>query len=140
MKYSIHTCSYTQQQAGIQHVRRKVFIEEQGIDPLLEWDTQDDDAIFAVALNQDEDIIGTARLLHTGKIGRMAVLPDYRRQGIGTALLLHLLMIAKQRGHARVTLAAQQTVTGFYIKQGFVPIGPSHVEAGIVHQNMQRTI
>jgi predicted GNAT family N-acyltransferase len=91
-------------------------------------------------VNQKNDVIGTARLLNNGKIGRMAILPEYRRQGIGTALLLHLLMIAKQQGHHRVTLAAQQTVTGFYIKQGFVPVGPSHVEAGIAHQNMQRVI
>ena len=70
----------------------------------------------------------------------MAVLLEYRRQGVGTALLLHLLVIAKQQGHDQVTLAAQQSVTGFYIKQGFVPIGPAHVEAGIAHQNMQRPI
>ena len=70
----------------------------------------------------------------------MAVLAEYRGQGVGTALLLHLLKIAKQQGHERVTLAAQQTVTGFYRKQGFIPIGPAHVEAGIAHQNMQRPI
>jgi predicted GNAT family N-acyltransferase len=70
----------------------------------------------------------------------MAVLAEYRREGVGTALLLHLLTIAKQHGHALVPLATQQSVTSFYLKQGFIAVGPAHVEAGIPHQNMQRPI
>lgn len=140
MSYRIATTTYAQHQAGIQLVRRKVFIEEQGIDPALEWDTHDANALFAIALDEQNQIIGTARLLRNGKIGRMAVLPKYRHQGIGTALLLHLLMLAKQQGHTLVTLAAQQSVTGFYAAQGFVPVGPPHVEADIPHQNMRRVI
>jgi len=42
--------------------------------------------------------IGTARLLPGGRLGRMAVLPDYRGQGVGSALLRHALVLARQRG------------------------------------------
>lgn len=140
MSYRIATTAYEQHQSGIQQVRRKVFIEEQGIDPTLEWDAHDANALFAIALDEQNQIIGTARLLSNGKIGRMAVLPECRHQGIGTALLLHLLMLAKEQGHTLVTLAAQQSVTSFYTTQGFVPVGAPHVEADIPHQNMQRVI
>lgn len=107
---------------------------------MLEWDEHDAMATFAIAVDAQDQVIGTARLLNHGKIGRMAVLPEYRHQGVGTALLLHLLDIAKQHGHTQIMLAAQQTVMGFYLKQGFMPIGPAHNEAGIPHQNMQRPI
>lgn len=140
MSYRIVTTTFAQQQSGIQYVRRKVFIEEQGIDPALEWDAQDATAVFAIALDAQDQVIGTGRLLSTGKIGRMAVLPEFRRQGVGTALLLHLLMLAKQHGLQQVMLAAQQSVTGFYLKQGFTTVGPPHVEVGIPHQNMQRAL
>lgn len=137
MAYRIETTSYKQHQAGIQDVRRRVFIEEQGIDPALEWDEQDGNATFAIAINEQDQIIGTARLYGRGKIGRMAVLPEYRRQGVGTALLVHLLMLAKQLGYPRVELSAQQSVMEFYRTQGFEAVGQPHIEVGIPHQNMQ---
>lgn len=140
MFFKIITTTFAQHQTGIQQVRRQVFIDEQGIDPDLEWDSYDATATFAVALDEQQHVIGTARLLSSGKIGRMAVLPAYRRQGIGSALLQHLLAVSKQHGYRRVILAAQQNVTGFYQKHGFTPVGPGHVEAGIPHQNMHRIL
>lgn len=140
MAYRIATSTFAQHQAGIQQVRRKVFIDEQGIDPALEWDAHDATATFAIALDTQHGVIGTARLLPDGKIGRMAVLPEYRRQGIGTALLLHLLELARQHGHARVYLSAQQTVLNFYSAQGFTPTGAAYIEVGIPHQAMQRLL
>lgn len=140
MSYRIATTRYDQDKAGIQFVRRRVFIEEQGIDPAEEWDAHDAKAIFAIAVDDEEQVIGTARLLETGRIGRMAVLPAYRRRGVGSALLKHLLAIAKQQGYARILLSAQQSVMEFYAKQGFTPVGPPHEEVGIPHQNMQRAI
>lgn len=137
MHYQIKISTYDQYKSGIQAVRTRVFIQEQRIDPSLEWDEHDEEAIFAIAVNQDNQVIGTARLLSAGKIGRMAVLPNYRRQGVGTALLQHLLDIARARGDSQITLSAQQRVAELYTKQGFVPIGPPHIEVGIPHQNMQ---
>ena len=130
MSFHIVTTTFAQHKAGIQRVRRLVFIEEQGIDPALEWDADDAEATFAVAMDAQNHAIGTARLLNAGKIGRMAVLPAYRRRGVGTALLLHLLGIARERGHQRIVLSAQQSVMEFYAKQGFSPVGPPHIEVG----------
>jgi predicted GNAT family N-acyltransferase len=138
--YRVTSCSYDLYKSGIQQVRQRVFVEEQGIDPRLEWDEHDASAVFAVALDQDYRVIGTGRLLPQGKIGRMAVLPEYRLQGVGSALLEQLLQLARQCGHSRVMLAAQQSVIGFYKKHGFESVGPPHSEAGIPHQNMQHTL
>lgn len=137
MAIRIETTRYDQHKTGIQHVRHQVFIDEQGIDPAEEWDEHDAEATFAIALDAKDHVVGTARLLDQGKIGRMAVLLEYRRQGVGTALLRHLLELARQRGYAQIELSAQQRVMEFYLRLGFKPVGPPHVEVGIPHQNMQ---
>ena len=41
------------------------------------------------------DAVGTARLEPAGKIGRVAVLPQYRGTGIGGAMVGHLVDLAR---------------------------------------------
>lgn len=116
-------------------IRRSVFIEEQGIDEAEEWDEHDESSVHAVAWWGDT-LAGTARLLPQGKIGRMAVLPEFRSRGIGKALLLALLNVARQQNMKTLRLSAQQQAIEFYSRQGFAPDGPAHIEVGIPHQWM----
>jgi len=116
-------------------IRRSVFVEEQGIDESEEWDEHDSGSTHAVAW-LGEHPVGTARLLPEGKIGRMAVLPEFRSQGIGNAMLLALLAVAKEKNLSQVRLSAQQQAIGFYSRHGFVPLGEPHVEVEIPHQWM----
>lgn len=135
----IVTSTFAAQHEAIKSVRHEVFIVEQGIDPKLEWDSNDHNAVFALAFDNAR-CVGTARLLSSGKIGRMAVLPKWRHQGVGSMLLETLIEHAKYMGLERVTLASQVPVCQFYIKHGFIPLGESHSEAGIQHQNMYRNL
>lgn len=116
-------------------IRRSVFIEEQGIDESEEWDQHDSNSIHVVAWFGDQ-AVGTARLLPEGKIGRMAVLPEFRSRGIGSAMLLALLAVARERKMPVVCLSAQQQAIEFYSRHGFVPQGEPHSEVGIPHQWM----
>jgi predicted GNAT family N-acyltransferase len=70
------------------------------------------------------------------KIGRMAVLKNYRRKGIGAALLKRGIAAAKRRGARIVSLHAQVPVIEFYEKMGFRCVGPVFDEAGIAHRTM----
>ncbi len=67
-------------------VRRKVFIEEQQVPEELEWDGEDEVSSHVLAVAADGMPIGTARLLRDGHIGRMAVLKEWRRRGVGQRL------------------------------------------------------
>jgi len=116
-------------------IRRSVFIEEQGIDESEEWDEHDEPSVHAVAWWENSPV-GTARLLPHGKIGRMAVLPEFRSRGIGKALLLALLDVARNQKMSVLRLSAQQQAMEFYSRHGFVPEGPAHMEVGIPHQWM----
>jgi predicted GNAT family N-acyltransferase len=117
-------------------VREKVFIEEQNVPRELEWDEWDERCDHALACDAGGNAIGTARLLPDGRIGRMAVLKEWRRTGVGGALLLALLDRARSRRMARAVLHAQTQAAGFYRRFGFSERGEVFLEAGIPHVEM----
>jgi GNAT superfamily N-acetyltransferase len=65
--------------------------------------------VFVVAEISGE-LVGTGGLItvdeNTARIVRMSVSRNHRRKGIGRALVMHLLDVARQRGFARVIVTA----------------------------------
>jgi alpha-beta hydrolase superfamily lysophospholipase/predicted GNAT family N-acyltransferase len=120
-------------------VRTAVFVHEQGIPAELEWDAADASSLHCVA-RIDGETVGTGRLLRDGHIGRMAVLPAWRRAGLGGRILEALVTAAAERGHERVELSAQVTARSFYRRHGFEALGEVYDEVGIPHQRMQRAL
>jgi len=118
-------------------VREKVFVEEQGVSRELEWDEWDARSDHALACDPAGRPIGTARLLPDGRIGRMAVLREWRRRGVGAALMEAMLDQARGRALTRVTLHAQIHAAGFYRRYGFSERGGEFLEAGIPHVEMR---
>ena len=117
-------------------VRERVFVEEQRVPRELEWDEWDEHSEHAIACDIAGRPIGTARLLPNGRVGRMAVLKDWRRKGVGAALLVAMLDRARGRSMARVVLHAQTHAADFYRRFGFSERGGEFVEAGIPHVEM----
>lgn len=120
-------------------VRTEVFVREQGIPASLEIDGRDGDCLHCVAWSDGEPV-ATGRLLPDGHIGRMAVLPAWRRQGLGGLILKALIDAAARRGDREVALAAQAYATGFYARHGFIAEGEPFEEAGIEHRHMRRRL
>src|SRR5690606_38030102 len=121
-------------------VREAVFIREQGVPAGIEIDDLDPRCRYVLARDRHGRPIGTARLAPDGRIGRMAVLPEWRGHGVGSALLHALLRIARGQGLSRVNLHAQAGAIDFYRRHGFVPVGPPFMEAGIEHQAMAQRL
>jgi YbgC/YbaW family acyl-CoA thioester hydrolase len=126
--------------AQAQAIRTAVFVEEQKIPAELEWDAADASAVHALAVNRLGRPVATGRLLEhapgVSKIGRMAVASTLRGSGAGAAVLKALVGAARARGEHEVILNAQASAVGFYLRQGFLPVGPAFEEAGIPHQAM----
>lgn len=120
-------------------IRQEVFIREQGIDPELEFDGLDDRAIHALVY-ADGVPVATGRILDDGHIGRIAVLREYRGQGLGEKVVLSLINKAEEKGCSRVYLGSQTQATNFYLKLGFSPYGSEFMEAGIPHMWMERLL
>jgi len=118
-------------------IRRAVFIEEQQVPEAEEWDSHDESGYHVIALNDEGTPIGTGRLLLEGRIGRMAVLREYRRMGVGRSILDLLIEIARKEGLGTVILHAQTHALGFYERYGFTAYGRVFTEAGIPHRAMR---
>jgi predicted GNAT family N-acyltransferase len=123
-------------------IRYAVFVKEQGIPAELEIDDYDPIAEHTLAF-VDGQCVATARVyldeqnLSKAKIGRMAVLKDFRGQGIGTALLSETIRAGMMQGASVFELHAQQTAVPFYAKLQFKPDGAIFDEVGIPHQCMR---
>ena len=133
---SVELTGFSPHQMAILSIRFDVFVKEQGVDPSLEIDGQDPDCLHAIAYI-DGKAVGTGRLLPCGHIGRMAVLPDYRSRGTGSAILRALMKAARDRGDTLIVIASQVHAAAFYKRFGFQSHGAPFIEAGIEHIHMQ---
>lgn len=136
--FSLATGDWNRLGAAAGSVRESVFIVEQGVPSALERDANDADSRHVLAWDASGRAVGTGRLLPDGHIGRMAVLPAWRGQGMGRALLERLLDEAAAIGMGQLVLNAQLPACGFYRRFGFVEEGEEFIEAGIRHRTMRR--
>jgi predicted GNAT family N-acyltransferase len=125
---------------AIRAIRDTVFVDEQNVPPEIEWDGLDDKCIHVIVEDENRDAIGTGRLHLSGKIGRMAVLYQWRSRGIGGAILSELVELARQQGQKAVYLHAQAHAAGFYAGAGFEAEGVEFEEAGIAHRRMRKNL
>jgi len=133
LKFTVTPVYWTATQKVLRAIRSKVFIEEQGVPPDLEWDGLDEHAYHVIAYAPDGTPIGTGRLLQDGHIGRLAVLQEWRGKGVGRSILDMLMVIANKMGYDVVRLHAQMRVLDFYMRRGFAKQGTEFMEAGIPH-------
>jgi predicted GNAT family N-acyltransferase len=122
----------------LKNIREKVFIQEQKVTPQLEWDGMDEKAMHFLVFN-DKAAIGCARAIvikdHM-QLGRMAVLKEYRGQGIGSALLEKAMTIAKLNQLSAIYISAQCHAIDFYKKFGFEVKSDIYLDAEIPHRDM----
>jgi predicted GNAT family N-acyltransferase len=135
--FKVRLADWGRDELALREVRTSVFVKEQGVTEREEWDGLDAECVHAVAENPQQEVFGTGRLHPSGKIGRMAVLAEWRGQGVGAAILRRLLEEATSRGLDSVYLHAQVQVLGFYSRFGFVAEGEEFEEADIPHRLMR---
>jgi predicted GNAT family N-acyltransferase len=137
--FDIELLDWPAAQSEAKRIRFAVFVEEQGVPAELEMDDMDARCLHALAFEENQ-AVGTGRLLPDGHIGRMAVMKDWRGRGAGRAVLRALIDAARRRGDREVLLSAQVHALGFYRAEGFAAEGPVYEEAGIPHQTMRKPL
>jgi predicted GNAT family N-acyltransferase len=135
--FTVSLVSWHDGEPLLRAIREAVFIREQNVPEDLEWDGKDDKCRHALVLSTNGDAIGCGRLMPNGHIGRMAVLPEWREQKVGTAILEALLDEARSRGYKQVDIDAQTAAMAFYHKFGFVEHGKEFMDAGMPHKKMK---
>lgn len=135
--FTIREATWAEDSEALRAIRQRVFVEEQNVPPELEWDETDAQCLHALAIDAAGNAIGCGRLLDGGKIGRMAVLPEWRDRGVGSALLRFLIDVAHRQGCTECRLDAQIRAMDFYHRHGFAAEGDEFLDANIPHRHMR---
>ncbi len=129
------------------YIRRKVFVLEQRFSEELEFDSIDPKA-WHVVMTSGGKPVGTGRLFIRNPrhpsvftIGRLAVLPEYRKTGAGRLILEYLEQEATRLGATKLVLCAQVRAEGFYKKCGYSRmLRPLTDDEGVPHVYMKKNI
>jgi len=109
-------------------VERESFSVPWSLDALVRELTENKIAVYLAAVRREDkarELIGYCGMWHIvneGHITNIAVLPRYRRMGVGTMLLSRLLDIASERRMLGLTLEVRmgnRSAMGLYHKFGF---------------------
>jgi predicted GNAT family N-acyltransferase len=118
-------------------VRFAVFVEEQGVPRDIEADDRDTHCLHVLA-TAGATPVATGRLdVASGKIGRVAVLADWRGRGAGAAVMRQLHRLARGEALTEVWCHAQRSAVPFYQGLGYRVEGDEFEEAGIPHRSMR---
>ena len=128
--------SWIESETDLRAIRTPVFIAEQLVAHDLEWDEVDKTAVHVMA-SLDKQPIACLRIIDYHKIGRMAVLKDWRSKGIGSALLFEAVKICKAHGSISLHLSAQTHAIHFYQQAGFKITSEVYQDLHIPHVDMQ---
>jgi predicted GNAT family N-acyltransferase len=118
-------------------IRRKVFVEEEGVDANLEYDHEEEAHHYLLFLGGKA--LATARWRETDKgikLERFAVLPEFRNRGFGALILKEVIKDVKPL-EKMVYLHSQLRAVPFYERNGFIREGPVFYEAGMGHYFMK---
>lgn len=124
------------------NIRQKVFVEEQKF--VNEFDDKDD-VSFHFVIYKNGIAAGTARMFtedggESFHIGRVAVLPEYRKDGFGSKLVKAALKKASELGAKKAVLSAQCRVQHFYESLGFSASGEIYYDEYCPHVHMEKSL
>lgn len=123
-------------------IRKRVFVEEQGFQN--EFDEIDQISKHIVLFDENQ-AVATCRVFWNEKeqcyhIGRVAVLKEYRGQGIGEQVMLAAQRCIQDLGGKEIELSGQVRVASFYEKMGYQKQGEEYLDEGCPHVKLRKQL
>ncbi len=117
----------TWQQAGAYYVRIQAMAKKHHISLRREFDEHDGPDTKYIVVTDNEFPIATARMYPIDQesmmIGRVVVLPDYRRQGIGTMVVDACEQWAEEMNFHKAVVESRDNKLDFYEQLGYEACG-----------------
>ena len=133
MEFKVERVGWSEYRDQLDSVRHVVFVHGQNVPVEIERDGTDAVCTHFLATAIDGQPIGTARVDQHGHVGRVAVLEEWRRRGVGRELMEAAVAYLKTAGLPEALLNSQTSASEFYLKLGFEVRGEEFMEAGIPH-------
>ena len=116
--FSIIRATETWQQAGAYYVRIQAMARKHHITLRQEFDDHDGPDTQYIVITDNDFPIATARMYPLDEkrmmIGRVVVLPEYRRQGIGTMVVKACEEWAEELGYSKAVVESRENKVEFY--------------------------
>ena len=116
--FSIIRATQTWQQAGAYYVRIQAMAKKHHITLRQEFDEHDGPDTKYIVITDEGFPVATARMYPLDEkrmmIGRVVVLPEYRRQGIGTMVVCECEVWAEELHYAKAVVESRENKVGFY--------------------------
>ncbi len=116
--FSIIRATETWQQAGAYYVRIQAMAKKHRIPLRQEFDEHDGPDTRYIVITDNDFPIATARMYPLDEkrmmIGRVVVLPEYRRQGIGTMVVSECEVWAEELGFSKAVVESRDNKVAFY--------------------------
>ena len=123
------------QRAGAYSVRIQGMNRQHNISLREEFDEHDADGSFHIVLLDEGYPVATCRFYEIEKgvvsLGRVVVLPEYRKRGLGTRVIAEAENWAKELGYSIVEIDSRIEVKDFYKKIGYVQTGSEVITSGV---------
>lgn len=124
------------------YIRKKVFVEEQGVPEESEIDEYESESIHLIGYDNGQPV-ATARIRPinetTVKIERVAVMKSHRGQGMGRMLMQAVESLAKDEGLCSYYECPRHAIP-FYESLNFKMRGNIFLEEGIEHIEMTKKL
>ena len=126
-------------------IREEVFVKEQKVDAKEEFDQFEGESHHFVALDKDDEPVGSARWRFTDKgikLERFTVKKHLRSRGLGSDIVKTVLEDIAESAASKtyLYLHAQLEAVPLYAKFGFQKKGRHFEECGIMHYMMWRRL
>ncbi len=123
--------------AGAYYVRIQAMARKHQISLEEEFDAHDTPDTKYILARDDYLPVATARLYPPDPaskaeiiLGRVVVLGEYRRKGLGTRVMLAAEQWAKELGYAAAVVDARENKLAFYENLGYRPVAEEPVQSG----------
>ena len=128
MDFKVIRATETYQQAGAYYVRIQAMARQYNITLREEFDEHDTPDTKYIVILDGEFPVATCRLYELPEdeepvpammFGRIVVLPEYRKQGLGRLVVTEAEKWARELGSQKAVLDSRDVAVGFYEKLGY---------------------
>lgn len=137
--FKVIRAAETYQQAGAYYVRIQAMARQYNITLREEFDEHDTPDTKYIVILDGEFPVATCRLYELPEdeepvpammFGRIVVLPEYRKQGLGRLVVTEAEKWAKELGCRKAVLDSRDVAVGFYEKLGYTADYSRKVQEG----------